>query len=192
MVERIQCNDEWINLINKSSFEVLAGQFQSKTDKIICVKDGVDLLIYSQGSEIPQYLRKESIRRQGLTGVTEYYYRTPDESMYAFFDIRIHEWIMGNRQTRLDMSIGAPKMTEIARSVEQANIQNLTRPIIAPTNSTYSVVPTWGCQNKEPVQSQPIQNADLKTVTETLTGRVISVVIEQGAQMTVETIDITK
>jgi hypothetical protein len=102
-MERVTTS-KWIYLVNKSSFEVLIGQYQQETDKILCVKDGTDLLIYNDGSEIPQYLKRVCVRTQSITSIKEYNFRSTDDSLYVFFDAQVHDWIVNGRQGTLKLT----------------------------------------------------------------------------------------
>ena len=184
MVERVQGGNDWFILINKSSFEILAGQFQDKTDKIICVKDGTDLLVYNSGVDLPLHLRSQNIRKQALTGVVEYNYRGADDSLYTFFTPKVNEWLIGGRQGQLKLVVGDQRQTILPIS------SSLTRSIYVPPNPTYNSVPTWGNQTvKQEPQCRPME---VNISSETLTGRIINVVIDQGAQTTVQVMHIKR
>jgi len=106
MVERINGSNQCFFLISGSSYEILAGQFQKLTDRIVCVKDGCQLNIYNSGSQIPQYLSRSYLRHDDITNVTRYSYRSiTDESLYTFFDHRVDTWLISNRRGDLTLTI---------------------------------------------------------------------------------------
>lgn len=87
-----------ILLVSGCTFETIAGQFQQCTTDIVCVKNGVNLLIFKSGSEIPQYLKYESCKMVTQTRVMESYFRsTVDKSLYAFFFDDVKTWLRSGR-----------------------------------------------------------------------------------------------
>lgn len=100
--ERLITDGNLFTLIDGSTFETLAGQFQRLTNKIICIKDGTDFHLFNGGNEIPPYLKYESEFTQDSTGIHEYYFRSLDDnSLYAFFLPEVSRWLRQGRQGEL-------------------------------------------------------------------------------------------
>lgn len=93
-----------ITCVNDSLFETMVGQLQKFTHKILAIKDGTNLFIW-EPKDIPPHLRRESVRPDPHSRVTEYYYRSAeDESLYVFFDPRIDRWLSSGRVGLLQFS----------------------------------------------------------------------------------------
>lgn len=87
-----------VKLVNGSSFEMLAGQFQKTVSVTLCVKDGTDLLIFTKASSFPPNIDFESSARRKQVGITEYAFRSSDDqSLYTFFYREISDWLNGGR-----------------------------------------------------------------------------------------------
>ncbi len=119
-------------LTNDTNFEALAGQFQRLLNKIICIKDGTYMYLFSSSAEIPPYLKYESETVQPTTGITEYYFRsTDDESLYAFFYRDVCLWLTSGRQGSLILPKPETlRSTVTVRSQNQQPSLGLQYPII--------------------------------------------------------------
>lgn len=111
--ERLITSGQWFTLIDGSTFETLAGQFQTLTDKVICVKDGTDLHLFGGGDDVPPYLKYESECPQASTGVTEYCFRSvDDDSLYTFFSLEVSRWLRQGRQGELRVPLLRSSVTD--------------------------------------------------------------------------------
>lgn len=172
-MERVCPTGQTFSLINKSSFETLAGQFQRQTSKIICVKDGIDLLIFDNTSSIPVDLKKESVKHQQITGITEYSYRsTENESLYTFFT-----------PITVESNIKQPLVKEIT----------LQQPTLQPDKisaSTYAVGPEWGkFRGLVPASIHIEKEID---TSDTLTGKILNINIDKSVVMTTRILKINR
>ena len=161
-------------LVSGTSFEILAGQFQRVTEKVVCVKDGLKLYVWDP-SEVPQGLRKENTRLDNISTVTHYNYRSMvDESLYTFFDMNVDQWLCSNRS--ISLSVDQNKNSIILPTIEK---------IAVPRH-------TFGSNRRELKTSTFIRTDNTLTATDAdvLIDRVITINRKQGASMKKKTISI--
>jgi hypothetical protein len=90
-------------IVSGMNFEMLAGQLQKTRKDILCVKDGHQLIIYTNPADIPLNLRREGRRRYEHVDVVQCSYRSRDDgSLFCFFSIAIDRWLSGGREGQLE------------------------------------------------------------------------------------------
>lgn len=80
---------------NGCTFEFVVSQIASKSDsKILCVKDGYELLMFKSLSELPQGLSRECRRDNKDITTTEYHWRSDAlQSTYVFFSRDVDNYL---------------------------------------------------------------------------------------------------
>jgi hypothetical protein len=89
-----------ILLERDSSFEFIAAQMQSGTDKIICIIDGYRLTGFDKKLALPSKLLFDHKKKNKQTKKWEYYYRCSDtDSLYAFFLESVHAYLISQENS---------------------------------------------------------------------------------------------
>lgn len=84
-----------IKYSNKVSFSFIVSQMRKmNTSDILCVKDGHELVVFKDTSELPIGLIREYAKDNTTIGTVEYHWRSPVlQSEYVFFEGRVDEFL---------------------------------------------------------------------------------------------------
>lgn len=104
------------------SFEMLVGQMQKYTNKILCIVDGCNTMFYNKNSELPKHLIFEHKQLRKKYKFYEYYYRcTTSDSLYAFFLETVHNYLKSQEEVNC---VG--KVIEVEHPKTTVNVKSVT------------------------------------------------------------------
>jgi hypothetical protein len=90
-----------IRLTKSSSFEDLAVQIQGTTEKILCVVDGCNLVLFEKMYDLPTSLIFEHKKTLKSLKKQEYFYRcTITDSLYAFFLDSVNVYLRNQEESQ--------------------------------------------------------------------------------------------
>ena len=186
-MEKLNIQSQQFSIINKSTFEVLAAQFQPFTNKIICVKDGVDLFLWNP-DEIPENLKRERQRIEPNTSIIHYSYRSAvDDSLYTFFNSDIDKWLLSNRTMKPSIAQPPIQQPPVSQSIISQQLFFRSPPTIE-RESTWNTInpPTFSIgSNRKELKSSTVIRDNTLTITESdvLVGKTITISINDTANM---------